>query len=534
MTCSSVFLYGPPGSGKSTLGMLLAQALDVSFYDLDALIEQHSRGMSIPHIFATEGETGFRQRERKELQHVLEGSGGVIALGGGTLLDPHNRSLLEAHAPILLVSASCEVLFNRLQTAPNQRPLLAEGTPAALSALLERRADHYASFPLQLDTTLLTPEQALWQAQMCLGIFRVKGMQSRYHAYDVLVRPGILDKVGSLLHQQEFKGPVLIVSDENTAPLYAERVVKSVELSGFSTSVTILQAGEEHKNIETLVCLWDAMLAAGLERSSTLVALGGGVVSDLAGFAASTYLRGLPWVALPTTLLAMADASLGGKTAVDLPRGKNLVGAFHPPRLVLADPNTLTTLPAAELRSGLAEVVKHGVISDPQLFAMCAAFGKMKDPTSQVAALEIIVKRAVAVKVGVIELDPYEHNQRAVLNLGHTIGHAIESASGFHLRHGEAVSIGMVAEALIAEQMGIAEAGLAETLADMLHHLGLPTTIPADLDRQAVLAAIGVDKKRNNGKVLFALPVKIGEVSYGIEVDDQRRNNALDFSTARS
>jgi 3-dehydroquinate synthase len=245
------------------------------------------------------------------------------------------------------------------------------------------------------------------------------------------------------------------------------------------------------------------------------VGLGGGVVGDMAGFAAATFMRGCNWVAVPTTLLAMVDASIGGKTGFDLPEGKNLVGAFHPPRMVLADPKVLSTLPERELRAGLAEVVKHGVIADAELFELCA---KGWDVVS--ACLPEIVRRGMAVKVKIIEKDPYEKGTRATLNLGHTIGHAVELVSGFGLLHGEAVAIGMVAEARLAERLMVAGDGLSETLASILSALGLPVEIPEYLARADLIHAMRVDKKKAAGVVRFALPVKIGEVKAGVAVEN--------------
>jgi len=248
-----------------------------------------------------------------------------------------------------------------------------------------------------------------------------------------------------------------------------------------------------------------------------VLALGGGVVGDLTGFAAATWLRGVRWVGLPTTLLAMADSSLGGKTGADLPQGKNLIGAFHPPALVLADTETLATLPDEEFRAGLAEVVKHGLLADPELFDLCAeGFDQLR---ADVAGE--FVSRAMSVKIRTIQQDPYEKGIRAALNLGHTIGHGIEKASGFALRHGEAVAIGMVAEARVAERMGLAHKGLAELIVDVLKGIGLPTEIPANLDRRRVLEAIQLDKKRAGGVVRFALPIRIGEVRTGVAVEEK-------------
>jgi 3-dehydroquinate synthase len=352
--------------------------------------------------------------------------------------------------------------------------------------------------------------------------------------YDVRVQPGGLDNLGELLRQRRMAGPVVLVSDQNVAAQFAGRVEKALRGSDFTVSLALIEAGEKHKTMQTISSLWAAFMAAGVERGSTIVALGGGVVTDQAGFAAATYLRGVAWIAVPTTLLGMVDASLGGKTGVDLPQGKNLVGAFHAPALVLADPQTLATLPIGELRSGLAETIKHGILADQRLLACCAALKRQEDPQELAARLPEIVRRGMAVKVQVIEADPFEQGQRAALNLGHTIGHAIELASDFRLRHGEAVAIGMVVEAQMAEEMGLAEPGLSETIASLLADVGLPTEIPTDLATDKILQAMQLDKKRAGSRVRFALPVRIGEVKVGVEVDDERRKHALNLSFARA
>jgi shikimate kinase / 3-dehydroquinate synthase len=259
--------------------------------------------------------------------------------------------------------------------------------------------------------------------------------------------------------------------------------------SGFDPKVIAVPAGEAHKNLETISQLWQGFLAAGMDRKSTVIALGGGVIGDMAGFAASTYMRGIAWVGVPTTLLSMVDASLGGKTGFDLPQGKNLIGSFYPPKLVLADPELLKTLPEAELISGMAEVVKHGIISDPQLFELCGrGLDWVKEHTEEV------VKRAMAVKIKVIEEDPYEKGIRAALNLGHTVGHAVELVSKFKLRHGEAIAIGTVAEAKYAAWIGLAGVGLVEAVTKSFEALGLPTQIPGELPREEIIRAMRVDK----------------------------------------
>ena len=294
---------------------------------------------------------------------------------------------------------------------------------------------------------------------------------------------------------------------------------------GLKATLFAIPAGEQTKTTETVSSIWSAFLAAGIERGHAVIALGGGVVGDLTGFAAATWLRGVRWIGVPTTLLAMVDSSLGGKTGADLPEGKNLVGAFHPPSLVLADTSALATLPVRELRCGLAEAVKHAIIGAPHLLANLPRFAFCKEANASGAALANadwlapFVARAMAVKIRVIQEDPYEKGIRAALNLGHTIGHGVEKATHFSVQHGEAVAIGTVLEARLAEALGIARRGLADRIAELFAHVGLPTTLPAGINRDEILAAIALDKKKAGGKVRFALPADIGDVRFGIAVD---------------
>jgi shikimate kinase / 3-dehydroquinate synthase len=506
-----IFLYGPPGSGKSTAGKALADSLGLFFLDLDEAIEQKA-GMTIEQIMHAQGEAAFRELEAPALCDAARGPAGVIALGGGALLALENRELVESIGAVICLDAGLDILVARLSANGKERPLLAGDLRKKLSALLKARREHYLSFGSRIDGGRLDPGQLAWQLQVAAGRFRVGGMGADY---DVIVQPGGLDGLGSLLREHRLDGPVALVTERNVGLLYTGRAVASLQDSGYPVQVLTNPAGEDAKTLETVSGLWQAFLQSGLDRCSTVVALGGGVTGDLAGFAAATYLRGVPWVAVPTSLLAMVDASLGGKTGIDLPEGKNLVGAFHPPRLVLADPETLSTLPEVELRSGLAEVVKHGIIADPALFQLCAA-----GPEAVKGELGGIVRRAMAVKVAVIQADPYERGPRAALNLGHTVGHAVESVSGYRLRHGEAVAIGMVTEARLAERLGIAAAGLSGRIAAALVCLDLPVEIPPELPRQALVEAMRVDKKKAAGVVRFSLPADIGRVETGVAVED--------------
>jgi len=530
---SIIYLYGPPGSGKSATGRILASRLSLPFYDLDEVIQERS-GDTVARIFAQRGESAFRELESQELENLSGCGKGVVALGGGSLLAAGTRRLAETSGTIVCLEADQQEILGRLDTAPSQgtmrmeRPLLAGDSAARLSELLAKRRGHYASFPLRLDTTRLDAEQAAWQLQILLGRYRVELGSS---TQEIVVVPGGLDALGQLLSERDIPSPVIVVSDTNIAPLYAERALASLENGGIPAQLAVVPAGEASKNIVSLQLLWDRFLEAGLERGSTVIALGGGVVGDLAGFAAATYLRGVQWVCLPTSLLAMVDASLGGKTGVDTPRGKNLVGAFHPASLVLADVQLLASLPEIELRCGMAETIKHAIIGDETLLSRSAAFydshhgmrissdhgqsGWGDRETSE------LISRAMAVKIGIVEQDPYEKGLRAALNFGHTVGHALEVVSAYRLRHGEAVSIGMVIEARLAERLEMAEPGLAQSISKILAEVDLPTAIPGNLDRVKIRRAIQVDKKKAGGKVRFALPARVGKVLVGVEVPDE-------------
>lgn len=381
------------------------------------------------------------------------------------------------------------------------------------------KSQHYDSVTTQ-DGTHAPSEAMLTNAQVRLGHYHVTGMGK---PYDVCVGTNLLSELGTQLTKRNYQGRVLVVGDSNTEPLLGAAAAAAMTATGFSVTRLTIPAGEAYKQITTVTSIWRACLTAGIDRGDTLVAIGGGITGDLTGFAAATWLRGVRWVGIPTTLLAMVDSSLGGKTGADLPEGKNLIGAFHPPALVLADTSTLKTLPDDEFRAGLAEVVKHGIIGDPDLFDLCR--NNLTD-LRQTLTPEF-VRRAMAVKISMIERDPFETGIRAALNLGHTIGHGIEQAMSFRLRHGEAVSIGLVAEARIAERLGLAQSGLANNIAEVLTGLGLPTTIPPELDRKACLAAIRLDKKRQAGTVRFALPARIGAIHTGVSVEDAYVIDAL-------
>ena len=514
-----IFLYGPPGTGKSTIGKIIARNLKLPFIDLDRVIETNA-GMSISQIMEQQGKPAFRDMETTALIETVghafsvtnaEKPGGlqthlaeaVIALGGGALLRDENRTLAESNGKVILLMAELKTLLERLNIESGNRPLLVGDLREKITSLLVKRGDHYNSFPLIVHVDGKTAEQNAFHVQVTLGRHHLSAMGQ----YDVIVGQAFS------LTTFPMQNP-LIVTDENVAKFHLEKMESVLRESGCEPKSVIVPAGEEYKNLDTISHLWKSFLEADLDRKSTVIALGGGVISDMAGFAASTYMRGINWVAVPTTVLSMVDASLGGKTGFDLPEGKNLIGSFYPPKLVLADPQLLKTLPEAELISGMAEVVKHGIISDPELFSLCArGLGWVKNN------LEEIVKRAMAVKIKIIEEDPYEKGFRAALNLGHTVGHAVELVSQFNLRHGEAIAIGMVAEAKYSARVGLAGVGLVDMITELLKALGLPIYIPEEMPREEIIRAMRVDKKKNANAIRFALPVEIGKVEL-VDVTD--------------
>ena len=328
-------------------------------------------------------------------------------------------------------------------------------------------------------------------------------------SYSIVVETGALATVGTRLRALGVGSRAALISDDAVMRLHGKAVADSLAAAGFAVSIVDVPEGEGAKRLAVAERCWNALLDAGVDRSSTVLALGGGAVGDVAGFVAATYMRGTNFVQLPTTVLAQVDASIGGKTAIDHPAAKNLIGAFYQPRLVVVDPAAAQTLPAREFRSGLAEIVKHGVVLDAGYFSELE-----RDSTAILArdlpVLERIIAGSCRLKAGVVERDEREADLRAVLNYGHTVGHALEAASGYATyTHGEAVSLGMAAEARLAWRLGLAESGTVQRQEDLLRVLGLPVRM-APLDLEAVLTAMRRDKKGRDGRVPFVLAPEIG------------------------
>jgi 3-dehydroquinate synthase len=335
-------------------------------------------------------------------------------------------------------------------------------------------------------------------------------------SYPIYLGRGVLAQMGQLLAEMGFGWRCALVTNEAVGQHYAEPALESLRAAGFEPTRLDIPDGEAFKTLATVANLYEGLVAAKLDRRSPVIALGGGVLGDTAGFAAASFLRGVPFVQVPTTLLAMVDASVGGKVGVDLPQGKNLVGAFKQPELVIVDPATLETLPEIEFRTGMAEVVKHGIIDAPELFTA------LEDGEY---LLPWLLCEAIKVKVEVVQADPFEQGRRAVLNLGHTFGHAFERLSHYHLRHGEGVAMGLACAARLAVRLGHCSEATAGRVVALLEQLQLPTQPPA-YSPDEVWAAMGTDKKRQGDTLRFILPRAIGDVDI---FDDVRREDVLEL-----
>lgn len=335
------------------------------------------------------------------------------------------------------------------------------------------------------------------------------------NSYEVAIAPSSLYTLGARMQELNLGKKVLVVSNPTIFQHYGATIIDSLKSAGFQVTQHLIPDGERYKKLASIEQVYDTACQERLERSSTLVALGGGVIGDMTGFAAATWLRGVNFIQVPTSLLAMVDASVGGKTGVNHPQGKNLIGAFYQPRLVLIDPLVLKTLPDREFRAGMAEVIKYGIIWDADLFSQLEQAERL-DSLEYVSKqlLQIILTRSVQAKADVVSQDEKEAGLRAILNYGHTIGHAVESLTGYQLIiHGEAVGIGMVAAGKIALALQLWTVEDAKRQDTLIQKTGLPTQIPPQLTTPAILEALTTDKKVKAGKVRFVLPTRIGKVT---------------------
>lgn len=486
----NIIITGFMGTGKTTVGEILARKLNREFVDMDALIEARA-GMTIPQIFERRGEDEFRAHERRVAFELALRNGLVIATGGGALIDDDMRETMTRSGMVVCLNASKADIRERLAENAN-RPLA-----AGWERLFEARRGAYAMMPYQILTTGKTPAAIAGEiAALDNGALYVNTPAGG--GYPIIVGGGLLDKLGAEAESHALTGHVVVITNETVAPLYGETLVRSLP----NANLLIVRDGEAHKNLDTVRGVYDELLALGADRGTTIVALGGGVIGDMAGFVAASYMRGLELLQMPTTLLSMVDSSVGGKVGVDLPQGKNLIGAFKQPRSVIIDTDVLNTLPPLQWRCGMAEVIKHGLIARPAL---------LNPDLWDLERAEDLVRQAVQVKIDVVEVDPYERGIRAHLNLGHTFGHAIEKATEYAIPHGEAVAIGIVKAARLSRNLGYIDDGLVERILKIMWRLELPTHIALDPERW--YAAMATDKKWKAGKSRLVVLKNLGEAA---------------------
>ena len=489
-----IFLGGFMASGKTSVGRELSRMTGYPFLDMDETIEKRT-GLSVREIFAVHGEDAFRRMEGELLREVEPLANCIVALGGGVLVDEKNRELVEERGTLVILGVEPDTVRKRTAGQPGLRPLLDEND---LEALWAKRLAFYRGGRLRLKTDSISPGQAAREIQEALGLPSPGTGQRVFEGSfgQVVVGAGILDHLPSFLGSGRIP---FVVADTLTGPLFGGRLAKTCGLH-------LLPRGEEAKTLGQVQKLYGALASAGVDRSGTVAALGGGTVGDTAGFAAATWLRGIGLVQCPTTLLAQVDSAIGGKVGVNLPEGKNLVGAFHQPMLVLSDVSCLASLSWKDYRQGLGEVVKYGLGEDFDFFEWIEEHSE--DLVERVpAVLAETVGRCTELKLAVVAGDEKETTgSRARLNLGHTIAHALEGATGYKSwQHGDAVAVGLMVSTHLACRLGDCEESILSRLAVLLGKLGLPRK--PDLPWEALVPHIALDKKFTTGRPRLVLPV---------------------------
>jgi len=511
----NIILIGMMGSGKTTVGKLLAKQMGKAFIDSDEEIQRRT-GVTIPHIFDVEGETGFRQRESAVLEDLAERNDLVLATGGGAILSSHNRSVLKASGTVIYLKSGVHDLWQRTRHDTN-RPLLQTADPRAkLQELFEQRDPLYAEIA---DIVMHTGKQSVHVLLIRLQQ-KLQELKARYNAgedesmktlsvglaersYPIHIGNDLLNKPELLLPYLPRKRAI-IVSNTTVAPLYLAQLKESLTHHQIQTESIILPDGEQYKNSESMNVIYDALLRAHCERSTPIIALGGGVIGDMTGFAAASYLRGIPFIQIPTTLLSQVDSSVGGKTGINHPLGKNMIGAFYQPLVVLVDVTTLDTLPDKELRAGVAEVIKYGLIRDlPFLEWLEVNIEKLLSRDQE--TLQYAIARSCQNKAEVVGVDERESGERALLNLGHTFGHAIENGMGYGAwLHGEAVAAGTIMATDLSRRLGWLSGEDVTRVRKLFERAGLPTIGPK-LGAEKYMQLMGLDKKVADGKIRFVL-----------------------------
>ncbi len=502
------------GSGKSSVGRALARELGVDFVDTDAMVVARA-GLAIHEIFDRFGEERFREYESKVIEEAATREEVVIATGGGALINEVNLKNFQVSGTIIYLAASVEAISERVGSGKGRPVLSGAGADInSIAELLEKRKPFYAKADRVVDTTGRSINDIVREIREIVSCDRTNSQEVTVplgeRSYPIFIGRGELKSVGERMKRVGLVGKAAVVTNPVVGGLYGEALLESLKAAGFEPVMIEIPDGEEHKTINVASTIYDDLVANRFERGSPVVALGGGVVGDIAGFVAATFLRGLPYVQVPTTLLAQVDSSVGGKTAVNHPEGKNLIGAFYQPKMVVIDLELLESLDKREIRTGMAEVIKYGVIRDETFFSF------LEEHCEEVMALGDgilhAVRRSCEIKADVVSADEREGGLRAILNFGHTLGHAIEAVSGYgEYRHGEAVAMGMVFAAELAMNMGLCGEKTCERIKALLLRAGLPVALPP-ISMDTLLKSMELDKKVLNKRIRFVLVEDIGRV----------------------
>ena len=516
----SIVLVGLMGAGKTSIGRRLAARLGMPFRDADAEIEL-AAGCTVPELFSRYGERAFRDGERRVIRRLLGADPLVLAFGGGAYMDPDTRAATRAEAVTIWLRCPLPTLVRRV-SGREHRPLLHGGDAAEiLQRLVDQRYPIYAEADVIVDCGDESPDTTTSQVMDALLAWQPPRRLSvvlSSTSYDVVIGDDLLARAGALLAQVLPQKRAVVVTDTTVAELHLPALQRGLAETGVAMQQIVVPVGEASKSLPSYLSVLDQMLEARIERRTTVIALGGGVVGDLAGFAAATVLRGVPFVQIPTTLLAQVNSSVGGKTAVNAPQGKNLVGAFYQPRMVLADTATLGTLPVRELRAGYAEIAKAGMIGDAAFFDWCERCGAGVVGGDRDAQAQAIL-RACAFKAAVVGDDEREekpNDGRALLNLGHTFGHALEAEYGYDggLLHGEGVAVGLGLAFKLSARLGHCSSVDAERVVSHVASVGLPaelTMLNRRFSAATLLGHMRRDKKVRDGALNFVLARGIGQ-----------------------
>jgi len=539
---TNLIITGFSGTGKSLVAMEVALRLNWNFIDTDDEIVKQT-GKPIAEIFRQDGEDKFRELERETIRKACQRRQIVIAIGGGAIVDPQNYELLAKTGLIVCLEAKPETIYERLfreaASSPDRevRPLLAVDNPLErIRQLKASRQPYYAKADWTIHTDGLSvgevAEEVIRASRLLsrtdssqLSAFSDKDIacvvETKTQSYPVFVGQGLLDKLGEKMKKTALSGTATIISDENVLSLYGSRVEGILKDAGFAVNSFVVPPGEETKSMDYAIKIYDFLVEHRAERDDIIIALGGGMVGDLAGFVAATFLRGMPWVQVPTSLVAMVDASVGGKVGVNHPEGKNLIGAFYQPNLVLADCQTLTTLPQRELTSGWAEVIKHGMILDEEFVQFLE--GNVNRLTKlEPELLTRAIARSAAIKAQVVSQDEKEREgKRTILNYGHTIAHGLEAATQYkRFLHGEAVAIGMVGATKLSQRLSLLPSAAVERQQALLQKFGLPTGF-SGLDLTEITRPMELDKKTKGKAIRWVLLQDIGKAVIRSDVPQQ-------------